>query len=258
MGAPFTATGQGNIATRIDVSSKLTSRVRLLSVMTIGLAYYAARNFEQSLEIFRELARDSAWESVGGKEVLHLLIGNSAGRINDLALAEQAYLEALQIDPGYSRGYAGLGNVYFIRALEPIRESEDLSKVDSELIKLSIEAYEKAKTASHQPALSDIPVKVHFGLGQAYLMRSYANENEVVEPAVREFEMVIAYYADGENPRVRELAAESHARLGLIYASMGQKKSAIQEYQMAAALLFDVPERQHLYEERAMELANGD
>lgn len=72
--------------------------------------------------------------------------------------------------------------------------------------------------------------------------------------SVKEFEAAIASYDDGNNPRVRELAAESHARLGLIYRLTGDLPRALENYQIAADLLSDIPERQAQFQDRADEI----
>jgi hypothetical protein len=65
---------------------------------------------------------------------------------------------------------------------------------------------------------------------------------------VDEFQQVIREYGDGKNPRVREFAAESHARMGLLYLFSGYPMDASKEYQLAADLLFDNAERQAQYQ----------
>jgi tetratricopeptide (TPR) repeat protein len=256
IGEPFEATGQGNVATRIEVSTKLGMRAQIVSVLTIGLAYYAAQDYARALSVFEQLERDFDWTEVGGQEVLYLLLGNAAGKSNDLDTAERAYRSALAENPGYSRAYAGLGSTYYMRALEPVEASGNGADIDLELLNKSIDSFHQAAAATVRPALSDIPAKVHFGLGQAYLALHLQNENEPAARAVEEFDAVIGEYDTGDNPRIRELAAEAHARLGLIHDLNGNRDDAIAEYEKAVSLLDDVPDRQRLYEDRLRELRN--
>jgi hypothetical protein len=114
--------------------------------------------------------------------------------------------------------------------------------------------YEQALQAENQPPFADIASKAHFGLGQTYFMYVYVGEDEVFNLAIGEFQSVIEDYADGTNPRIREIAAESHARLALIYELSGYTKRAITEYQLAATLLNDNPDRQRQYEQRILAL----
>lgn len=254
VGTPFTVIGQGSVVTRIEVSNQLTMRTKLLSQITIGLSYYATHNFEDALVYFQVSEQDESWNSIGGKEVLYILIGNAAGKSGQLNLAETAYLQALDIDLDYSRAYAGLAGIYYLQALEPFAQSKEPTDTDIDLISFSIKTFQKAINASHQPPLADIPTKVHFGLGQCYFMQVYSGHAESFNPAIEEFQAVIADYGDGTNPRIRLLAAEAHGRLGLIYALLENPVLAVDEYQTAISLLDDYPERQQLYQERAREL----
>jgi len=154
------------------------------------------------------------------------------------------YRQSIEADANYSRAYAGLGNLYFLQSLVPVTDSDNLQALDPEMITQSIDAYLKARNASNQPALSDIETKVHFGLGQAYLMQSYADETVMVAPAIPEYEAVIEAYDDGANPRVKELAAEAYVRLGKIYAAGGETDYAIELYEKGIKLIEEVGDLQ--------------
>ncbi len=250
MGRPFEATGQGSIATRISVSTTLSARAQLLSLLTVGLSHYAAHDYATAQALFEDIEREHDWSEMGGREVLYLLLGNAAGKNKDYDLAESAYQKALAENPDYSRAYGGLASVYYIRALQPAEGANDLAAIDIALITQSIATYEQAAAAPVRPALSDIETKVTFGLGQAYLALHLQDDGRPLAPAVQAFEDVIAEYGDGENERVRELAAESHARLGLIHSLSGDVTAAIAEYTLAKDLLYDRPARQETFEER--------
>jgi tetratricopeptide (TPR) repeat protein len=256
IGEPFEVVGQGSVATRIEVSTQMSTRAQLISVITVGLAYYAALDYPRAQTVFEQLERDFDWSEVGGEEVLYLLLGNAAGKNDALDTAERAYRRALAENPDYSRAYAGLGSTYYMRALEPVEASGNGADIDRELLNNSIDSFHQAAAATVRPALSDIPAKVHFGLGQAYLALHLQNESEPVARAVQEFDTVISEYDAGDNPRIRHLAAESHARLGLIYDLNGNRDAAIDEYEAAVSLLDDVPDRRRLYEDRLRELRN--
>jgi len=251
LGEPIIIAGRGNIADRIEVSSELTSRVQALSCITVGLAYYSIQDFSEALDSFR-LAEDiEGWGDGEGRQVLYLLIGNAAIKSDDFGTAEVYYRRSLELDPAYARGYLGLADLYYRRALQPFEETMDPAETDLGLISLAIATYEQATRIARQPPLADISTKAHFGLGQSYFMRVYAGEERAFDPAIAEFKAVIEEYAGGSNPRVTELAAESHARLGLIYDLSGRPDLAVESYQTAALLLRDNPDRRYLYEERA-------
>lgn len=258
IGVPFSVAGRDSvIAARINVSNQLSDRARLLALLIEGVAYYSIRDFPLAFEKFTVAAESDAWSEIGGDELVHLLIGNAALKAGDLDRAEEAYERSLEIDEQYARAYAGLGSLAYLRALGPI-EKEDGSQVpadvDVALLEESLAYFAEALTAEKQPLLSDISSKVHFGRGQALMMLSFSDPSVAVFPAVLEFEAVIADYGDGANPRIRDLAAEAHARLGLIHAAGGEKDTAIDHYNAAVDLWFDNPEKQRIYRQRLADL----
>lgn len=257
LGRPFEATGQGSIATRIDVSTRLGIRARFLSQLTIGLAYYAAGNYGQAQIEFAALESAFNWSEVGGRELLYLMLGNAAAKNNALNVAENAYLTALSANSDYSRAYIGLGSVYYLRALLPAERVDNPAAIDTGLMQKAIATYEQAAVAPLRPALADVETKVHLGLGQAYLMLALQDSSQPFDRAIEELEAVVDDYGDGANPRVRELAGEAHARLGLIYRIDNQVERAIDEYEQALVLLDGRPERLQEFEQVLRELRGG-
>ncbi|HEY4759614.1 MAG TPA: tetratricopeptide repeat protein [Thermoguttaceae bacterium] len=254
IGTPLLLSGQGNIADRIEISGKLSARIQALSRITVGLAYYSVRRFDRALTILQSTETVEGWEDSEGKQVLYLLIGNAAGKLSDFGVAAAYYERSRKLDPDYARAYIGLANVDRSLALKLFEQTQNPADIDSDLIDQAVRTYQQAIKAAHQSSLSDVSTKVHFGLGECYLLRTYSGKEQSFDAAVGEFRAVIGEYADGANPRVRELAAESHARLGLIYDLSGHTDQAIKEYQMAATLLYDNPDRQLEYQQRAQKL----
>lgn len=253
LGKAFFVPGYNDDASRIALSNKLIGRAKPFSQLAIGVAFYATRDFERAYQELIAIENEAIWpDDIGGKQLLYLLLGNVAGRLEQIDLAETWYQQALQEQPGYARAYAGLGNVYFTQALDGIADDEDFSGLDLGLVQQSIDAYQQARDAEFQPDLSDIPAKVHFGLGQAYLIQSYADETVMVAPAIAEFQAVIEAYGDGTNPRLKELAGESYIRLGMIYHAGGEKEYAIGLYEHGVNLIRQLgdQERTDFLEER--------
>lgn len=257
IGETFSLVGQENVARRIELSNKFEARSQAISRITIGLAYYSLQDFQNALKVFQSAENISGWDESQGKEVLYLLAGNAAMKVENFDISTNELNKALSIDPSYARPLIALGSVYYLQALIPFDKTKIPSDVDLHLLDKAIEKYNQALKARRQPALSDISTKVHFGLGQCYLMQTYAGVNIPLANAVEEFQMVVANYGEGKNPRIRELAAEAHARLGLINDLSGYSNDAAQEYRLAAELLFDNPERQKQYQERVRELSAG-
>ncbi len=254
LGSPLTIIGQGNVADRIEVSGELTSRTQALAQIAIGLAYYSIENFETALANFQSAEEIEGWEDGEGREVLYLLAGNAAIKANNLELADSYYQKAISINSEYARGYLGVANVYYRLALKPFEETMNPTDIDHELLNMALETLEQASKATNQPPRSDISTKIHFELGQIYLMQVYSGQETSFASAIKEFEAVIADYADGKNPRIQERAAESHARLGLIYELSDYTDLAVKEYQLATSLLTRSSERRIYYEQKLEEL----
>lgn len=256
LGRSFTLEGQENASRRLEIKEEFTSRSEVISKVTIGLLYYSLRDYKKALEIYENAENTEGWSDDQGKEVLYLLMGNAAGKDFQLEAALEYLNKSLTIDPEYARPLISIGGIYYLQALEPAKTSKNPSDIDQELLKKAVETFRLAMTAKNQPPLSDIAAKVHFGLGQCYFMQAYGGKEIDLQLVADEFQKVISEYDDGSNPRLRELAAESHARMGLLYVFSGRLDEASREYQLAANLWFDNPEKQKEYQENADKYKN--
>ncbi len=250
IGTPLSFTNQNDIIYRIDISREFTSRAQALANITIGLAYYTSHDYKEAFVFFEKANEVKGWEDKEGKQILYLLMGNSMGRLMDMKAAEAYHKKALEIDPEYSRAYIGLASVYYIRSLDRFSETQDVNDIDTILLYKAINTYQQGLAVHTQPPLSDISTKASFGIGQCYTMLSLCGEIDFTDLAIIEFNAVIDEYDNGRNPRVRELAAESYARLGLIYLLSDQKEKSLEFYNLAAELLHDNPDRQSIYKKR--------
>jgi tetratricopeptide (TPR) repeat protein len=257
IGASFRVDGNGETARRIGLNDELSPRVAVLSRIAVGLARYYLHHFEKALETFKDAREIEGVEGRGIDQVLYLLMGNAAGKMMDLESSEIYHRASLLIDPEYARAHIGLAGVYYIRALEKFRETENPEDIDVSWLYEAIATYDKALSAANKPAHSDVTAKVKFGLGQCYMMLVYVGEEEFFDPAIENFQAVIAEYDGGANPRMRERAAESHGRLGLIYTLSGHEDLALRHYRKASSLLGSYPERQSVYHDRIQSLQSG-
>lgn len=259
MGDPIAMRDYEDLASRLEISTALSDRVVALSQMIKGLAFYAIREYPEAQKEFSLAETIESWEPSEGKEILYLFLGNSVIREEDADLdtAQLYFQKALEIRPDYSRAMIGLANVKYRMALAPVTQSNNPADADETLLQESIELLTAAAKSTNQPPLADVPTKIHFELGQCYFMLAYSGHLDTYTLATSEFEQVIADYGNGENPRVKERAAEAYARLGLILALGGSTEEAIQSYQTAAEMTADNPERQAIFLERIQKLQSN-
>lgn len=254
LGSSFTLPGANNPAWAYEFDQQMQMRSDIISSLAVGLSYFAIHEYQKSLDILKSIETIESWEDNQGKEVLYALIGFSAGKASKYDEAEVALEKAIKINPDYSRPYIGIANLYYIRALLPFEKSKKIEDVDLKLLDSCFDYLDLAIQAPEKPPLAEVDTKIHFSRGQCYWLKTYTGQLGNFDLAIKEFEQVIQNYGDGANPRIYELAAESHARLGLIYQLTDNFTKAAEEYQTAANLLPDIPERQVLYQKRADEI----
>lgn len=254
LGSPFPLPGANNPAWAYDFDREMQTRSDIISSLSIGLSYFAVHEYEKSLEVLQSIESIDNWKDDQGKETLYALIGFAAGKAKQYDLTESALEKAIDINPDYARPYIGMANLNYILALQPFEESKDPADVDQELLDKCFSYLEKAEAAPEKPPLAEAETKIHFSRGQCLWLKNYTSELPDFSSSVKEFEAVIASYGNGKNPRVRELAGESHARLGLIYRLTGDLPRALENYKTAVDILADNPERQAQFQDRANEI----
>lgn len=254
LGSPFPLPGADNPAWAYDFDREMQTRSDIISSLSIGLSYFAVHEYEKSLEVLQGIESIDNWEDDQGKETLYALIGFAAGKAKQYDLTESALEKAIDINPDYARPYIGMANLNYILALQPFEESKDPADVDQELLDKCFTYLEKAEDAPEKPPLAEAETKIHFSRGQCLWLKTYTGKLPNFNDSIHEFNAVVEAYADGANLRVRELAAEAHARLGLIYQLTGDLPRAAANYRAAADLLSDIPERQAQFRARAEDI----
>ncbi|MCK6630333.1 MAG: tetratricopeptide repeat protein [Anaerolineae bacterium] len=260
MGSEISIDKVDNIARKREVGNILADRFRALTFIVYGIADFVVGKYEDAEINFSEALKIKGWDN---PDVIYVMLGNTALRQHDLMDAERYYRQGLEANPIYSRAYAGLGGVLYFQALGDT-QSDTYDTVNIERLNQSIETYQQALDPSlDRPPLADITTKVNFSLGQAYLLkaniestRNSKTSEQDLALAMQAFHAVIQDYGEGSNPRVEELAAHAHARLGLIYRLTSQLEKAISEYEQALNIL---PPLDQVKEHRASyEAALGD
>jgi tetratricopeptide (TPR) repeat protein len=220
----------------------LAARVKALSLITVGLAYYSIDDFESALDYFKQAEATEGWFSSAGKEVAYLLLGNSyvrlASRENQadyLPLAKSSYTKALDIAPDYARGKLGLSGVIYLEAVgnpnNPSLETVDLNGLsEAEAMLDEILAIEDL------PESVSFETKINLRLGHIYFVRAQLLDGDWLRQSQAEFEQVIQEYESG-NAQVAELAGHAHAKIGLIELLEGKPEAAIEQYKQAVDLV---------------------
>jgi tetratricopeptide (TPR) repeat protein len=220
----------------------LCGRVNALTLVTIGLAYYAADDFERALDYFTQAESTEGWLQNAGKEVIYLLLGNANARLaskekstDPLKASYDHYETALAINPTYARAKVGQAGVLYLMALgDPEDQSFDsvnLSKLDQ-----AATTFQAAVGLGDPPESANIETKVHFGLGQIHFVRAIATGGNWLPQAESEFLKVVQDY-EGGNARVVELAGHAYARLGVIARLEGDMDAAAESYLCATQLV---------------------
>jgi hypothetical protein len=220
----------------------LIDRTSALSLLTIGLSYYVNDNYGRAIELFEEAESLPGWFDRAGKEVVYLLLGNAYVRMASnekntvhLQPAGENYTRALAINPDYARARVGQASLLYMQAIgDP--SNPEFDDVNPELLAASVEAYQEALTMADAPNSANIDSKVHYGLGQNYLVRIITEGTQWLGPAKDEFGAVIADFEKG-NVSLEELAGHAHAQLGLIAWLEGNVPQAIAEYEQATGMV---------------------
>ncbi len=240
------------LGSRLQVNQKLTARAKALTLFTIGLAWEFAGSPAKALDSFRQAEQVADWADDEGKEVVYLFIGREAHFLwregeDGEAEVQQAFRNALALNPDYARAHIGLGNFYHEKAqrlvvqqnLDPAGLEQVFSNVEQ-----AIAEYRSALDSALQPPANkrlEITARLALGganrlKGQAYLRQG---ENDA---AVSQFDLAIQ-----EAESAQRLIGETDYRdLGLVYQGMGTA------YQLKAHTRFAQGNREEgraLYEE---------
>jgi tetratricopeptide (TPR) repeat protein len=201
-----------NPAARKEMRDQLLSRTSAMARFVIGVSYFLIGDYTSAGDHFTLVAERGGWDDRDSKEILYLFQGTTAAHLNDLNGAESWYEQALEVNPEYARALVGLADIQFQRSKGQCAPGQ----VDAEGLAQARSQFEDALSAADQPAVSDIPIKVHFGVGRVYLCVSEALVEDDWSKAEAEFRQVVTAFDSGQT-RVRDLAAEAHAYLALVY-----------------------------------------
>jgi tetratricopeptide (TPR) repeat protein len=232
-------------------------RTDVLSLISIGLAYYSLDNFEQALEYFQQAEQDEHWPRTDGKEIVYLLLGNAKVRQlfqqpsqRLVSSANDDYQQALDIKPDYARAKLGLAEAIYLKALGDL-EKPTLQTVNWALLEESAATYAEASVLGKAQGNDSIEPKAHWGLGRIYYLQGRRGDKDMLEQAKREFQWIIDEYEAG-NTRIANRAGHARAWLGLMAREEDDIDGAIEHYSRAVELV--TPFYQAFYSIRLGEL----
>ncbi len=217
-----------------ELRDRLAGRANGLAQFVIGLSAYSRGSFDRALDRFEQAAAVPGWREEDGKEVLWLYLGNTHGRLRDYSSAGAAYETALGINPDYARAIVGQADIGF-----QLSRGNCFPPADSAGLELSASQFRQALAVSATSPRADIETKATYGLGRVLMCQQIGGI--AADSPIPLFESVIQNHADGDEAtrlRLRELAAEAHANLGIVYATIEpvDLSRAVGEYQAAIEL----------------------
>lgn len=274
LGAPQEISGPVEAGFDQELRSRMSERLQVLAVMSMGLANYSTHRYDLALGRFED-AKAMQWPEDMSKELLYLMIANATGKVGqenftkkqfDVAQqkfteaeaiytqAEQEYDRAHPSAPGYARAMIGQGSVLYMRVLLQFNASGNPAGIDRALLAKSIASYQSALDSPNKPDGADVTETASMGIGQCYILQKLAGDQPNFALATAAFQVIIHSYDQSHEPRLQELAGDAHARLGLIHRLEGNTAAAIQEYQTAVDLLAVYPQEQKIYQTPLAEL----
>jgi tetratricopeptide (TPR) repeat protein len=244
LGSPIAVPGDAQrTAVQNQLLDQLGARSRILAESIVALGYSSVDNHPAAFDRLTAAEQLPGWLPEQGKEVLYLLLGNAAGKVGRLFDAERSYDRALALSPDYSRASLGKAEVIYHRARGDCVSDE----VDVAGLQRSLEIYGNARSG-RLPAGAEVPAKAAMGEGRVFVCLSQSlNADRWADAESRLLQVIQAY--GGRNVRLRELAAEAHAELGLVYRPSGLDEPGARDKYLRAADEYETAIK--LYQETA-------
>jgi tetratricopeptide (TPR) repeat protein len=239
---------------RARLRTNLTARTQAFTEFVIGLSQFTNDKWADARVHFMKADADPRWDEDGGKEVLYLFAGYTAGKLGDLAGARAYFQRAIALQPEVARAYLGLGEVQFQESLgKPDACAKDQVNVLG--VQEAASMYQRALSAKVQPARSNVQMITSLSLGRAYLCLAQADAGNYWADAERELRAAIADYQPGDES-ARYYASDAHSNLGFVLLPArcdpqrdARYRASAQEYQQAIDLGQFHPERLGFYYE---------
>ncbi len=258
--------GQAIPADSLDERGKLGARVTALSYIMTGLFEHMTRQYDSALESYQAALDTSNWTEADGKEILYMLIGNSTMKLAEEAArqcdrttvltqtdaAETAYNESKAIDSQYARAFAGLANVYAVRALWLPEDNDGCASR-----KLNIGALQEASSylTQYETLAGEAPeqdlgiwrkmllteVQVHFLLWAAQDRTTRLDDTNPEYVAMNTaVNKIIQRYSSNSDSTWANPVMEAYIFRGQARYARGQFRDALDDYRAALGVYDDV------------------
>ncbi|MBI1281778.1 MAG: TIR domain-containing protein [Anaerolineaceae bacterium] len=250
-------------ADSLDDRGKLGTHVTALSYIMTGLFEHMTQQFDSALESYQAALNTPDWKDKDGKDIVYLLIGNSEMKLAEQAArqcdrstvlaqadnAESAYNESKDIAPDFARTYAGLANVYAVRAFWLAEGNDQCAgkKIDIPALHQAeqfVQQYEAKADATLseedkgvQRKLLLTEVQVHFLLWavQDKAARSDDNNSEY-QALLKAVNKIVANYSSYSDSTWASPVMEAYIFRGQALYARGQLRDALDDYTQALAV----------------------
>lgn len=233
----------------VNLNRPLSARTAAMAQIFGGLTFYLIEDYESALEAFKTASEDSNWGETEGREVLHLLLGNTylklasvAGQVGDpdtaqgnLELAFVEYEKTQELAPDYQRSYVGLASAKYVQWNIDFQKN---GASNSDYLQEALTYIDQARNAPDKSEDIGVQTKDLF----AELQVSYAlwfyhpEEYDALYSAIQSIsDQILRRYDDGGNPSVQTLASETYALRGLVAYALFDCETAVDEYDQAIA-----------------------
>ena len=237
-----------DMRTSAYLRAELGDRVEALTWLSRAIVEDTNGRHSDALAVLEQAGSELRdWDYDEGKEILYYFIGREALYLSRqdpswLARAEDAYLTALEINPGYARAHFGLGGVYY--SLAQVQGDQLVSQADT--LDLAMRHYELAIAQASTSPGSNVELKAQLGLGtvlrllgQDYLeARQYESAAAVLDDAIQTIEEALPMIKQADH----RLLAEAYLALGAAYHQQayisqvtGDELTSLSLYQQAEA-----------------------
>jgi tetratricopeptide (TPR) repeat protein len=247
-------------ADSLDERGKLNARVTALSYVMTGLFEHMTQQFDSALKSYQAALDVPNWDEGDGKDIVYMLIGNSNMKLAEKAArqcdrstvlaktddAEAAYQQSVSISPDFARVYAGLANVYAVRALWLPEENEKCAnqKINTEALKQA-EQYIEQYQAKADAALTDedkgvqrklllTEVQVHFLLWAIQDKAARSDENNAEYQAMlKAVNKIVQNYSSNSDSTWASPVMEAYLFRGQASYARGKFRDALDDYGQA-------------------------